>query len=77
MIRFVDVPNFSEVLVHWGNYARNTEGCPLTGTTPDKDAECRNVVWGSMDAYRGFYRKVAPLLRCEVVMIEVIDEVNS
>lgn len=77
MIRLVDVPGFTEILIHWGNYAKDTEGCVLTGQNPAKDGQGHNVVWNSMDAYKALYRKVAPLLRCEVVMIEVIDEVTA
>lgn len=31
MIRFKDVPDFSEILLHCGNDENDTEGCPLTG----------------------------------------------
>jgi len=27
-----NVPGFSEIMVHWGNYPRDTEGCTVVGT---------------------------------------------
>lgn len=74
MIRLVGVPNFSEILIHWGNYHGDTEGCPLTGASVGKDAKGNNAVFGSRLAYKAFYRKVAPVLRCRVLHLEIRDE---
>jgi hypothetical protein len=40
--RLLDVPNRSNVLIHWGNYLRNTDGCILVGrgATIDANLDC-------------------------------------
>lgn len=37
-ITLLDVPGFTVIRVHAGNDDEDTEGCPLTGTTPIYDA---------------------------------------
>ena len=34
----LDVQDFSDILIHVGNYPRDTEGCILIGSAPDEEA---------------------------------------
>jgi len=54
MLHVLDVPGFTSILIHIGNYHTDTEGCLLVGTA-DEDAM---AVWVSKNAYRNFYKKV-------------------
>lgn len=40
----LDVPGFEYVLIHWGNWAKDTEGCILVGDAPEKDAISQSKV---------------------------------
>lgn len=37
MPHVLDVPGYSGIRIHWGNWARNTEGCTLVGETDGED----------------------------------------
>jgi len=54
MLHVLDVPGFKWILIHIGNYDRDTDGCLLLGAA-DKKAM---TVWLSKNAYRRFYNKV-------------------
>jgi hypothetical protein len=76
MLELQDVPNYSGVLIHVGNWAKDTEGCLLLGTrySTDLDAQGSYSVQKSTDAYRLVYPQVRDvLLRGEAVTIEVVD----
>lgn len=46
-----DVPGFSAVRVHWGNSARDTDACTLTGVTHgDDDVEQSRAAFERFDA---------------------------
>ena len=47
--KLFDVPGRSEILIHHGNYPKNTEGCILLGMTSSQDA-----VWNSIKARSQF-----------------------
>ena len=42
-----DVPNRSEILIHPGNYSRDTQGCILVG-----DGKADNAVWNSVKTWK-------------------------
>lgn len=51
-----DVPNRSEILIHWGNYPEDTLGCILVGDNKDNK---RPAVWNSKNTWRRVYTKIA------------------
>lgn len=58
MIRLRDVPDFSEILFHWGNYHTDTEGCLLGGLTRMMSGGVL-AVGGSRDAFAHVYPVLA------------------
>ena len=59
-----DVPGRSEILIHHGNYPKNTEGCILIGRSSSKDA-----VWSSVQARNEFQRLFLP----DTIRIRIIE----
>jgi hypothetical protein len=59
MVRLRDVPNFSEILIHWGNYHTNSEGCILTGRGKMTGPDGALAVSASQDAYAAVYPELA------------------
>jgi len=55
MLWIRDVPNFEYILIHVGNFEKDTDGCLLVGATRDEERMC---VYRSSEAYRKFYLKV-------------------
>lgn len=48
-----NVPDFSEILIHWGNTFADTKGCTLVGETEAKD-----FVGHSVDEFKKLYSKL-------------------
>lgn len=59
MIELMDVPGFTGVLIHIGNFESDTSGCILVGMGHVLDARGYHSVTQSAEAYRRLY----PLLR--------------
>jgi len=66
MIEFQDVPNRSFILMHWGNYPRDTEGCILLGKTAGMD-----MVGSSVETYEEVYPRIADAILGRETWIEV------
>ncbi len=73
MIRLRDVPDFSEILIHCGNYHTDTEGCLLVGDRPGLH-NGTNAVWQSKRAYKAVYPFIADAIGCEEVWLTVQDD---
>lgn len=52
-----DVPGYSAVRIHWGNTAKDTDGCILVGQTTEG-----NVVYKSKAAFAALYPKIQAAL---------------
>lgn len=75
MVRLRDVPGFTEILIHCGNFHTDTEGCLLVG---DKRgfADGTNAVWRSKVAYKAIYPIIADAIGCEEVWLTIGDEAS-
>lgn len=55
MLWLRDVPNFEYILIHIGNYTKNTSGCILVGKRTEST---KQSIERSKQAYIEFYKKV-------------------
>jgi hypothetical protein len=68
MPRLIDVPGFSGVRIHPGNYAADTDGCILVGIGTGRD-----VLFNSRAAYEKMMQKFeAALDRGETIELEIV-----
>ena len=60
MPRLFDVPERSGILIHWGNYVENTEGCVLVGSSRStiQGAVPEPAVWDSRETFDRLYREI-------------------
>ncbi len=72
MLEIMDVPNFTDILVHCGNTDEHTDGCLIVGvganTEPGDMSISQSVV-----AYRRFYQEVIQAALDETLFIEFQD----
>lgn len=74
MLRLVDVPGRSEILIHWGNFWRDSEGCLLIGSGRMAAQDKSLAVSGSRDAYAKHYSGIARSALNLDASIEVRDD---
>lgn len=74
MIRLVDVPGRSEILIHWGNYYSDSTGCLLVGASRFLGPRRFLAVGGSRDAYARFYDGFAPVVERGGAMIDIREQ---
>ena len=69
MPRLLGVPGWpnDDVLLHWGNYPDNSEGCILVGMTHEPD-----FIGESQVAFAALYEKIAPAASAGDLSITVI-----
>lgn len=75
MLHILDVPNFSDILIHCGNTDEHTMGCLLLGDSQENNVTKKNGFIGrSATAYRRIYPKIAKACENgEKVIISFID----
>jgi len=75
MLHLQSIPDFKFVYLHIGNDDDDTEGCPLTVTTPFVDGKGEFTGGGSKDAYVKLYQKVIAAMDAgESVMLTVSEK---
>ena len=68
MVHLLEVPGFSWIYVHVGNYPSDTLGCILVGTRAGDDA-----IYGSRNAYEAIYPILATAIEGGSCTLEVRD----
>jgi len=75
MLWLMDVPGFTDILIHIGNTHKDTAGCPLIGTQAKINLDNRYSLVNSTQAYINFYKTVMLYLESgEDVYIKIRDE---
>jgi hypothetical protein len=69
-----NVPDRSNILIHWGNFSRDTEGCVIVGSGFDYDLRNGSYITNSVDAFRRFMN----LMQKEefTLVIEDVDKIS-
>lgn len=73
MIKLLDVPGFSEILIHIGNTEGDTAGCLLVGNGWARDGRGHYMVTQSAATYRRIYPMLAEAIACEIVTLAIAD----
>jgi hypothetical protein len=73
MIEIMDVPGFTDVLIHIGNNDDDTEGCILVGDIAYQNITEEGRVLASTSAYERVYPALAEAILKEDVWIDIID----
>src|SRR5208283_350640 len=69
MPEVLDVPNRTDIRIHWGNTAKDTHGCVLLGKTHSPD-----FIGGSREAFAELYEKMVKAIQnFESITLEVLD----
>lgn len=64
-----DVPGFKGILIHWGNTAKDTEGCILVG-----QSEAKNFIGSSIATFTALFKKLEmAAAKGEKMSIEIRD----
>ena len=75
MLQIIDVPGFTDILIHKGNDDDDTAGCLLVGDSANNNQVKDGFIGSSTVAYNRIYAVVRDaILRGDDVFIEVNDE---
>ena len=74
MLWLQDVPDFTWVYIHYGNYEKDTDGCILVGDGAQSNALEDGMVMSSVSAYTRIYERIMQAMDAgEEVWITVED----
>jgi len=74
MLELQDVPGFTFVYIHIGNFVADTSGCLLIGSDVMHQDNEANAITSSTSAYKPFYKAVSHALIDDTpVDIEIVD----
>ena len=62
----LNVPGYAGVRIHWGNYAKDTDGCILLGQTKSSD-----FIGNSVVEFNTFFTKLSEALKTQKVFITI------
>jgi Steigviridae/Suoliviridae L,D-carboxypeptidase/transpeptidase len=70
MPRVLNVPGREGILIHWGNYVENTEGCILVGSSRGtiQGAVPEPAIWDSRATFDNLYREIEGAQAAGVVL---------
>ena len=72
MIEILNVPGFTDILIHCGNYDRDTDGCLLVGTGAVTD-ENNMMITSSVIGYKKLYEMIFEDVVNGRTLIQFID----
>lgn len=72
MLEIESVPNFTDILIHVGNWEHNTAGCLLVGTGAYSE-QGNMSLQASANAYERLYKKVIDAAESNKLEIEFVD----
>lgn len=72
MLEILNVPNFTDILIHCGNTHADTEGCLLVGTSAHTELDNMSVSSSGV-AYQKFYPLVISAAEAGDLSITIVD----
>ena len=73
MIELVDVRGWTDVLIHIGNFPKNTKACLLMGSEPGHSAKGSLAVYSSRLTYEKFYPRIADGIVSGNSFLQIVD----
>lgn len=67
-----NVPGYTGILVHWGNWAKDTEGCTLVGETEGED-----FIGHSVDEFNKLFRLLQDGITAGGITITYLDPISG
>jgi hypothetical protein len=74
MPQIMNVRGFEGIRIHWGNFIKDTKGCPLVGYDKGVDANGTDSVYRSKDAFKALFCALDKAKDNEVLAIEIKEE---